>query len=69
VGEHRLSDDIAYREDMRDIRALLAVDGDETLFVDRDSGILRADPISVRPATDGDQDSIESTLVLVKIAS
>ena len=43
VGEHRLADDVADREDMGNVGAHLPVDGDEAALVDRDPRGLGAD--------------------------
>ncbi len=63
VREHRLADDVADREDVRDVGALLAVDRDEAALVDRDARALGADRLAVRPPADRDQDPVEDLSV------
>src|SRR5271154_894048 len=48
VGEHRLADDVADGEDMRNIGAHLAIDRDEAALVDSHASRLGADPLAVR---------------------
>ena len=59
VGEHRRSDDVPDREDVPDVGALLAVDGDEAVLVDVHAGVLGPDPVAVRPPSDRDEDPVE----------
>ena len=59
VGEHRLADHVADREDVGDVGALLPVDRDEAPLVDRDARGVRPDRLAVRPPADRDQDLVE----------
>ncbi len=59
VRQHRLADDVADGEDVVDVGAHLAVDGDEAALVDGDAGRLGADQLAVRPAADRDQHGVE----------
>src|SRR5690606_3466446 len=55
VREHRLAYDVADREDVRHIRALLLIDFDEAALVDLDAGLLGCDLAPVRAAADRDE--------------
>ena len=59
VGEHRLADDVADREDMRNVGALLLIHRDEAALVDPHTGVLHADQAAVRTAADRDQHAVE----------
>ena len=52
VGEHRLTDDVADRKDVRHVGPHLAVDWDEAALVDVDAGRLGADGPTVGHAAD-----------------
>lgn len=58
VREHRLADDVADREDVRDVRAHLLVDFDEAAVRDGDAGLVGADLLAVRAAADRDQHEV-----------
>src|SRR6185503_7874365 len=53
VRQHRLTDDVADREDVRNVRALLLVDRDQATLADLDAGALERELATVRAATDG----------------
>ena len=55
MSQHRLPDDVADREDVRHVRALLLVDLDQPALVRLDAGLLRRDLAAVRAASDGDE--------------
>ena len=52
VREHRLPDDVADGEDVRHVRALLPVDGDEAALVDHDARGLALQALAIRRAAD-----------------
>jgi hypothetical protein len=53
VGQHRLADDVADREDVRHVGVLLAIHRDEPALADAHTGVLRPDQPSVRTPADG----------------
>src|SRR5271167_2104155 len=62
MGQHRLAHDVADRENMRNVRSHLLVDGDEAALVDGDARRFGADAAAVGPAADGHQHRVENVL-------
>ena len=60
VREHRVTDDIANREDIGHVGAHLPVNRDETHIIDVDPGIFGADFFTVRTPPDRDQNLVEN---------
>ena len=58
VGKHRLADDVADREDVRDVGAHLLVHRNEATVGDHDAGLVRGDHLAVGAATDGHQHQV-----------
>ena len=59
VGEHRVTDQVADREDMRHVAAHLPVDRNEAALADTDAGVFGTELAAVGRAADRDQHAIE----------
>ena len=58
MREHRLADDVADREDVRDIGAHLLVDRDPAAVADVYAGLLGRDVLSIRTPSHGEQHAV-----------